>query len=380
MNLSYRFFPSISKQRASIQKIVKNHLTPFFITQKSIVNRKLKKLNSSLKKHWGNNFTIAYSFKTNYDIAKNIKFSQAEVVSETELKLARSLKYQYQSIIFNGPNKGKIDHLLSRPLTINLDNFSEIQEVINYSKPIKATLGLRLNTNIHPSRFGFNIESGEAQKAISLLDQSHLSISGLHLHLGSDIHQTSLYQKTSQKIFNFIASSSLKNLDYIDFGGGFPAHGRIPGLNTQSDPNIAQYLKSITDPLQKLVDIQSLPTLILEPGRFFVDDSTVLIGRVIDQRQTNKQIITIDASINMLPSTWYRKQIVKTFFPDLHPKNTIDISTVIYGNTCQEIDCLYQGLLPKLSLGDLVVFYCVGAYNQSQTPDFIFKRPKTYFL
>ena len=54
--------------------------------------------------------------------------------------------------------------------------------------------------------------------------------------------------------------------------------------------------------------------------------------------------------------------------------------TIVYGASCQEIDILYQGNFPKVSPNDLIIFCCCGAYNQNMTPDFIFRKPETYFF
>jgi diaminopimelate decarboxylase len=379
-NSSTMYFPDIAKNHTVLCKILNQYPTPFFLTQLSIVKDRLNLLSKSLKKSWPGKSKIAYSLKTNYSLIDRQFFDFVEVVSTNELEIALKSGYSYSHIIFNGTDKGKLDILLSKPVTLNLDNQAEIDQLLSYPKTIKSKIGIRLNTSINPSRFGFNIESGEAKNVISSLNQHHLPFNGLHIHLGSDIHHANSYQQVSEKVVHFITSNRLYNLDYLDFGGGFPAHGILPGSDIQSNPDITQYLKSIIHPILKSNIPQPLFTMILEPGRYIIDDATILIGKVINQKFTDNQTVNINVSVNMLPSVWYRKQIVQAFSSKLIPIKIPERFTTIYGNTCQESDCLFRGQLPELSIDDLIVFYCVGAYNQSQCSDFIFPKPKTFFI
>ena len=63
-----------------------------------------------------------------------------------------------------------------------IHNFSEIERLIKYKGEINANIGIRVNTNILQTRFGFNIESGEASNAIKLLNDNNVIIKGIHFH------------------------------------------------------------------------------------------------------------------------------------------------------------------------------------------------------
>lgn len=373
--IDFSHFPNIFLHPQNILDILEKNHTPIFITDKNIIKKRLNEIPKSIK--------VAYSFKTNYAVAKNFHFQLAEVVSELELKMALKQKYAYKSIIFNGPHKGNLHNILSHPLIINIDNFTELESLLHYKNNISAQIGIRINSNFHPSRFGFNIESGDALKAISLLHKHHIPLSGLHIHIGSDIHQPQIYQKYSKIISNFISKYLPQNtLKYIDFGGGFPSHSIISGTNTQSQPDIKRYINAISKPIKKYLN--SKVSLILEPGRFLVDDSTLMVSKVIDSKlSANSQSVTLDTTINMLPSAWYHQLILKTYTQDFSLKkesSSNTLSTKIFGCTCQESDLLYQGMLPPLLPKDFIIFFAVGAYNLNQSPDFIFKKPISVFI
>jgi len=353
--------------------------TPYFITDKSIIRQKLLSINNSFCQY-SLSFNIAFSFKTNYDFAKSDFLHKnkilAETVSENEFKLALKSGFDSSNIIINGPNKTNLLSIIKTKSIIHLDNFSEIDKLP--SKGITARIGIRLNFSSINSRFGFNVDNGDALKAINILKKKNIKLDSLHIHLGSDIYEPSIYRQAAIKTTRFIIDNNLKPKT-IDFGGGYPAHGQTPyGRKFTNSLDISKYIKAIVIPL-KLLPYKT--TIIIEPGRYLIDDATVFVTKIINKTiKNNTQIITVDATINMIPSLWYRPPIIKFVDHNFHTLKTSKIKTIIYGSSCQEHDIMYQGFNNNVIIGNFVVFYAVGAYNQSMSPDFIFKKPKTIFI
>ena len=372
-NGSLNNFPEIRKND------INGLQTPFFLIDQSIITARYELIKKNLTKNWGTKNIIAYSFKTNYEIAGEFKKQKieiyAEVVSKMEYQKAKTAGYTDSQIIYNGPNKENLLEVLKYPIMINLDNFTELETIIKHRKNIKSTIGLRLNSELKPSRFGFNMENGEAELVIKKIKKAGIKISGLHIHLGF-FTPPKTYKLISKKIINFIQDNNL-DLEYIDFGGGFPSHGNKPyGYKKLPYRPINDYVLQIYKPLNNFYRNKNKPFLIVEPGRFLVDDSTVLISKVLDVKTDKKnQKIISDATNNMLSSVWFRPQIIKIF----NIKSRKKISTTIYGSSCQEDDILYQGKLPTIKVGDLVIFYCVGAYNQNMNGGFIFSKTRHFF-
>jgi diaminopimelate decarboxylase len=384
---NFNFFPDIAHNQASLKDIISTQKSPFFITDISIINRNISLFQNYFANH-NIPYQLAYSFKTNYDIAQSpiIKNNNllAEVVSESEFDLAQNLGFKNEKIVYNGPNKNNFDVVVSLPIHLHLDNHSELSRLLSFpTNKIKAKIGIRVNTSTHPNRFGFNLENGEALKAIKKLKNAGIKLHSIHIHLGSNIYQPQIYEIVSQKVVDFLQMIQKKygiNINCLDFGGGYPAHGLLPFNSFRiKTPAIDSYLDAITGPL--LNRLKTIPEIMLEPGRFLTDDSTVLITQVINsnQSQMNQKII-VDSTINMLPSAWYRPLIVKVYNPNLSPKIAKIKTTQIFGSSCQENDLLFSGNLPQIKSGDFIAIFCVGAYNQSMCPDFIFKKPPTFFL
>jgi diaminopimelate decarboxylase len=82
----------------------------------------------------------------------------------------------------------------------------------------------------------------------------------------------------------------------------------------------------------------------------------------------------------MVPFTRHRAPILRAYGPDLQPRDGVPIASSIYGASCREDDVLFQGEIGRVSTGDLLVHFGVGAYNSSLNPVFIFPCPILRFI
>lgn len=360
------FFPDISSEKLKILKTIKKNHSPIFLISSQIIRDRLRSLD---------HFHIAYSFKTNYNLARSAildrKKITAEVVSGREYLLAKKLGYQH--LIYNGPYKSKSSLKLAindKNTLIHIDGYSQLAEFSHLNKHSKK-FGLRFNPQVTHSRFGFT-----RSEILSISGKYQHLVNALHVHLGSDIDNPNTYLQAVLRTNQLIEQLVLLGveLDYIDFGGGFPSHGRPPFSKKTWNPKpISTYLSEI----RKL----NIKNIYLEPGRYLVDDATFFITKVIETKEHSGQFqILCNASINMLPLTNYRPQIVKSFSFNLNEYPFEKNESIIFGATCQESDKLHQGYISHCHPGDYLIFYCTGAYNQSMESNFIFSKPKTRLL
>lgn len=361
--------------------------TPIFIFNSKIFTNRLISLQSRIKLRW-NQFQIAYSYKTNYDILTTSAFKDSscltEVVSLFEYQKALASGIPGKYLIVNGPNKTnqEISLAIKNRSKINIENFSDLHRYIEVAKSYskKVRVGLRLKPThfkIPASRFGFSLSDASAYSALTLIAKSkNIQLSGFHIHLGTDIDRSSIYEVASKQVAQFISHTNLSNqLEYIDFGGGFPASGLKPYQRRRWSPEpISHYINAISKPLLPLFK-QKLPVFIIEPGRFLVDDSISLFTSVINTDiAKSQQVITCNATATLLPLVHYRPQIVRAYDIKLRERTSEMNKTIVYGSSCREDDVLFSGYLPKLNLGDYLVFFIVGAYNQSMGSEFIYPK------
>jgi diaminopimelate decarboxylase len=384
----------IKHKKKRMFNLLTNYKTPVFIIDSGIIFNRYQMLKEVLKQRNTSNI-IAYSFKTNYEVILNKILKPqdvwAEVASGKEYQLAKAMGFT-NNIIFNGPYKTQeqIVNALIDSSIIHIDNNEEINRVIKISKTIKKKtidIGIRVRClipNRTESRFGFLIDNGEAANAVTKLSQNGcININSIQMHLGSDIDNPAVYSYALKSVAKFINNIQQKfslNLKYIDVGGGYPASGSIPYHRKLWLPrSINKYILVITKQLKKILDQNII--LVLEPGRFLVDDAEIFISKVIDRKFTHgKQTILVDGAISMLPLATYRHQIIRAYSPSLNLKEDNMINSVVYGSTCKEDDCLFVGQIPSISIDDYLVFFITGAYNQSLGSEFIFPKPQTHIL
>ncbi|MBT3222285.1 MAG: diaminopimelate decarboxylase, partial [Proteobacteria bacterium] len=167
------------------------------------------------------------------------------------------------------------------------------------------------------------------------------------------------------------------SLEYLDLGGGFASSAKLksqylPG--EQVTPSFSQYAEAIAEGLGELLDSSNAPRLILETGRALIDEAGTLITTVVANKRLgdSRRAVVIDAGVNLLfTSFWYRHSIVPT-----KPCSGVPEPTVVYGNLCMNIDVVAENLmLPPLEVGSPVLVRPVGAYNVTQSMQFIHLRP-----
>jgi len=81
----------------------------------------------------------------------------------------------------------------------------------------------------------------------------------------------------------------------------------------------------------------------------------------------------------MIPLKHYRPQIVRRYDALLMSADESHaLRTYVYGASCSESDIMHQGLLPRCKNGDYLIFFAVGAYNQSMGSEFMLEKHSTF--
>lgn len=337
---------------------------------------------------------IAWSYKTNYLGAICKVFHRegawAEVVSEFEYDKAMALGVPPTQVHFNGPYKSEavLERVLPAGTIVHLDHHDELAaaERVARRHGIEPGVAIRINMAVASvpawSRFGFNLESGQAREAIRrLVAGGTLRLTGLHCHLGTFIVEPRAYEQAARKLAelaNEIRSEYGIELDFIDVGGGFASRNTLkaqylPG--EQATPPFARYVEHIAEGLSALdVSPRAMPTLVMENGRALVDEAGYLITTVIANKRLpdDRRGVVLDAGVNTLfTSFWYDHEVVPA-----QPFHGLPEATALFGPLCMNIDVVRDAVVfPPLHVGDRLVIKNVGAYNVTQWMQFITYRP-----
>ncbi len=381
----------------SVEHLVKEYGSPLFVYSERTLRRQFRTIRDAFATRYPN-VTFGWSYKTNYLKAICALFHQegamAELVSKMEYDKAKALGIPGDRIILNGPHK-PIETLTAAVLdgvTINVDHLDEIEDLENIAIRLdrQISIGIRLNLDagIQPcwSRFGFNLESGQAMEAVRRIAKSgKLRINGLHSHIGTYILDPHAYARQVEKMVALgyeIEAQHGWRMDYIDIGGGFPSRSRLKGAYHAADvmiPSIDEYATAICDALWMCLKPGHTPKLIIESGRAMVDEAGTLITSVCGTKRLpdGTPAYVVDGGVNLLfTSFWYRFNVALG-----QPAVGMAEPSVIYGPLCMNIDVIDEQIsLPPLSRGDRLVISTVGAYNNTQWMQFIEYRPNVVMV
>jgi diaminopimelate decarboxylase len=380
-----------------ISDLVERYGSPLFVYSERSLRRRFSQLRSAFTTRYPH-VTFGWSYKTNYLKAicalMHREGAVAEIVSTMEYEKAKALGVPGEQIIFNGPYKPYevLLKAVADGATVNIDHLDEIDDLQRVAEQLERTVdvGLRLNMDvgIHPqwSRFGFNLESGQALDAVKrIVRGGKLRVTGLHCHLGTYILDETAYARQVEKMIRF--GYELQDLfgfemEYIDVGGGFPSRSKLKGTYLSPDvsvPSLDDYAEQICDALANSLRTGHQPRLIVEAGRTLIDEAGYLISTIQATKRLadGTRAYVADAGVNLLfTSFWYKFQ-VEVDREVSGPSET----SVVYGPLCMNIDAIDDGVaLPPLDRGHRLIFSPVGAYNNTQWLQFIEYRPNVVLV
>ncbi len=380
-----------------IEDLVKEFGSPLFVFSERKLRSQFRRFRQAFETRYPN-VEFTWSYKTNYLKAICAILHQegetAEVVSEFEYEKARRLGIPGNQIIFNGPYKPKeaLRTAILEGARINADTFEELSDIEEVAKELgqKVKIGIRINmdTGIQPqwSRFGFNLESGQAEDAVKRIAASEwLELNGLHCHIGTFILEPKAYENEVRKMVSFayhVEDNYGFKIEYLDIGGGLPSKNRLKGIYLPPEvavPDIEEYAERITTALLESLRPGDFPKLIIEAGRAIVDEAGYLITTVYATKRLPNGLkgYILDAGVNILfTAFWYNFKVEID-----RPVHGAPEPSVLYGPLCMNIDVINDlEYLPPLPRGTRLILSPVGAYNVTQWMQFIRYRPNVVLI
>ena len=418
----------------AVSSLIAAHGSPLFVFSEASLREKIRAARQAFESVYPD-VTFAWSYKTNYLNAICRVFHQegsiAEVVSGFEYEKARHNGMPGHQIIFNGPWKS-VDSLrraVSEGAMIQVDNRDEIVALARLAEDLQVTIavGIRVHvdTGTHAvwSKFGFSADDGEALRMMTWTrEHTRLRIRGIHCHVGTFMLDAGAYATAARAVVGLAIAAHEAGgglVEYLNLGGGFASHARLHGQYLppeQATPSFDDYASAICGTIkQDWPDGCQLPKLYLETGRALVDEAGYLLSSVVAVKQrrmpdvggalaaygkggpatasalraygkggvgnglgsTRRNAVVLDAGINILYTTaWYQPSIypASQAAPGMQP-------TTVYGCLCMNIDVIREeAALPELKAGDAVVMHPVGAYNMTQSMQFIAYRPAVVLI
>ncbi|MBM3255337.1 MAG: diaminopimelate decarboxylase [Candidatus Omnitrophica bacterium] len=330
---------------------------------------------------------ICYSVKANSNLAllKALvdKGSGLDIVSGGELFRAIQVGCPAAKIVYAsvGKTDREIEEALARGiLFFNVESFPELENINRIASKLHktASVAIRINPDVEPkthkfittgkitNKFGIDLKSAE-KILLRCMSYPNVNISGLHIHIGSQITESAPFVAAITKMVDFIDRLKTKGLsiEYLNIGGGLGI------IYDRESPQTAQKFAHKVLPLLKKTGLR----IILEPGRFIVGNAGILVTRVLYVKSTpKKKFVIVDAGMNDLirPALYSAyHNILPLRAKEEARREKVDI----VGPICESGDFIAkERRLPVVREGGYLAVMGTGAYGFSMSSNYNSRR------
>jgi diaminopimelate decarboxylase len=192
-------------------------------------------------------------------------------------------------------------------------------------------------------------------------------LKGIHVHIGSQIIDPAPFAEALKKVTEFVDKSGI-NIEWLNIGGGFGIDYGLKKEAAEADKIAAEIIPVIRDKGFKVI---------LEPGRFIMGNSGILVSKVLYVKTGSggKKFAIVDAGMNDL----LRPSLYKAYH-EIVPVVRRDSASAIYdivGPICESGD--YLGLdreMQELIPGEYIAVMGAGAYGYSMASNYN-SRPRS---
>jgi diaminopimelate decarboxylase len=361
--------------------------TPLYVYDGAMIRRQIARVREAFA---GLPFRPFYAMKANSNLSILRLIGEhgfgCDAVSPGEIFLAMRAGFGPDSIWFTCSNVSDED-LRAVPdprIVINVNSMSEIDRCLGLD--LANPIALRVNPDIGAGHHAdvvtagasvkFGIDLAEIDSARMLVEDAGRRMVGLHAHIGSGVDDPRPLLEAARQLLAL--APSFPDLRWINFGGGIatpyrPIHREFP---------IEEYGAELTRMAGALLRARDL-TAILEPGRYLVAQSGVLLARTTSKRiSAGIEWVGVDSGFNHLarPSKYnaYHHILNASNGEEGSLRASWDPSiarddVVVAGNICESGDVFTRNAkgdpetrpVDRIRIGDLLAFCDAGAYGFS---------------
>ncbi|MDY0969914.1 diaminopimelate decarboxylase [Siccibacter turicensis] len=233
----------------------------------------------------------------------------------------------------------------------------------------------KTNTGGENSKHG--IWHSDLPAAFATMQRYQLRLAGIHMHIGSGVDYGHLEQVCGAMVRQVLESG--QDLEAISAGGGLS----IPYRDGEEDIDTGHYYGLWNAAREKIAAHLGHPVkLEIEPGRFLVAESGVLVAQVRSVKDMgSRHFVLVDAGFNdlMRPAMYGSYHHITAIGAD--GRSLADapvVESVIAGPLCESGDVFTQQeggkvetrALPAVAPGDYLVFHDTGAYGASMSSNY----------
>ncbi len=378
--------------------------TALYVYDVAMIRDKARAFRSAFERE-NVNYQVAYASKA-FSCMAMIQLAEEEglsldVVSGGELYTALKAGFPVERIHFHGNNKSESEIRMALDAEIGcfvVDNFYELSllEQIAEEKNVKANVLLRITPGIEAhthdyiltgqedSKFGFDLQSGQVERAIlDVTKMSAIHLLGLHCHIGSQIFETNGFVMAIEKIYSYLTTwydAYGFEPEVLNLGGGF-------GIRYTSEDHplpVGNYIEAMIETIRNQVTGQmNMPEIWIEPGRSLVGEAGLTLYTVGSHKNVPelRHYLAVDGGMtdNLRPAL-YQAKYEATIANRMNEAK--DHLYSVAGKCCESGDMLiWDCQLQRAIAGDTMAVFSTGAYGYSMANNYNrLPRPAVVFV
>ncbi len=379
-----------------VTELAEKYATPLYLMDEDRIRHNCRVYTNAFRKYFPAGSQVLYAskacaFKQMYRIVKEEGLG-IDVVSCGELYTAVKAGFDMRTAYFHSNNKTDEDVRFALDNGVGyfvVDNMEEIRVIesecakrgITQNILLRLTPGIdthtyeAVNTGKVDSKFGTAIETGQAEEVVAYtLRQAHIKLSGFHCHVGSQVFEEDVFERSAVIMLEFIKLISDKYRyfpKYLDLGGGYG----VRYVETDKHIDIDRKIHDVACAMNKACARLAIPVpaILMEPGRSIVADAGMTLYTVgtIKKIPGYKNYVSIDGGMSDNP----RYALYGSVYTSYTANKMAEIRTLpasLVGRCCESDDVIQESALfpESISRGDIVAVCTTGAYNYSMASNY----------
>ncbi|MGD0816900.1 MAG: diaminopimelate decarboxylase [Methanomassiliicoccales archaeon] len=346
--------------------------SPVYVTDEDALRGNFRRINTAFQKNMPTRIHYACKANTNLSLLRILQQegSSIDAVSVGEVRLCLKAGFTPDRILYTGVmvSDKEMQQIVDLGVPINVDSINQLRRLAGMNN--KHPISFRVNPGVGAGHHQHVVTGAKTTKfgvpKEQILDtyQEALSLGfkpfGIHAHIGAGVQETAPFLQVTEVLVD-IANSIRDHLgfalDVIDIGGGIG----IPYHLEENHMDVDALSSVVSNYIKRNCYVRKLA---IEPGRYLVADTTVLLTTVGDIKEhPEKTFAGVDAGFNTLirPAFYgsYHHVAVANKF-GARPTYNYDI----VGPICESGDFIARDrMLPRIEIGDLIAVYDAGAYG-----------------
>lgn len=362
----------------SAVEIAQEFGTPVYVTDEARLRENYRNIHEAFNRYMDTRIHYACKANTSMAILTILEQEGAgiDAVSIGEVRTCLKVGFTPDRIMYTGVNVSdrELKEVSDLGVMINLDSISEMERLAKiapgHTVSFRITPGVgsghgdKVITGNKGAKFGIPLD--EVLDTFARAKELGFDVRGIHAHIGSGGQVVEPFMDMMEVLIDLV--NEIKDmgidLEFIDMGGGIG----VPYKPNEEEMDVGELAMNITDMIMENTDIK---TLVVEPGRYIVCDTTVLLATVNDVKDAGtKKYVGTDAGFNTLIRPAMYDSYHYVALANKFGKACTSKYDVV-GPICESGDYLaHDRVLPEPVEGDIVAVYNAGAYGFTMSSNY----------